>query len=197
MIKKQGVGSRAEIIQGLKCWMPPPPEKQDIMNYGLALGQSKWKRTPLPTFRASDIDIFSGTVYADDEELTWDEVRREEIIAQTGKDPWNLDSKKQPKVVPGVIADEYYINQYLEEFRSQEFDRIENGFWFINKGNPVYITGAHYFYLNWWELNTGYPDFRDTDRQLFYFWEYIKEDDNCYGILEITKRGALKRKVKK
>lgn len=192
MIKKPKGSAGYEVIQGLKCHKPPMPPKEMIQGYGRPPGAQKWERTPLPTFLASDVDIFSGTVYAPDEELTWDEVRREELIGQTGRDPWKLDSKKVPKLVPGVIADEFYINPHLEEFRVQEYERISNGHWFYNKGKPVYLTGDHYFYLNWWELNTGYPDFRHTDRELFYFWEYVREDDRCYGLIEITKRGVGK-----
>lgn len=192
MFKKSKGSSGYEIVQGLKCHKPPMPSKDTMMNYGAAIANSKWRRTILPEFAAQDIDIFSGTIYAPEEKLTWDEVRREEIIAQTGRDPWTRDGKGQPKVVIGVQPDEFYINPYLEEFRVQEFDRIENGFWLLIKGKPVFLTGFHYFYLNWWELNTGYPDFRDTDRQLFYFWQYVLEDDNCYGLLEITKRGVGK-----
>lgn len=192
MFKKPKGSSGYEIVQGLKCHKPPMPPRDEMMNYGVAIGLSKWKRTELPSFVAGDIDIFSGTVYSPEEMLSWDEVRREEIIAVTGKDPWTKDSKGQPKTVIGVQPDEFYINPFLEEFRLQEYDRIENGFWFFNKGKPTYITGFNYFYINWWELNTGYPEFRTTDRNLFLFWQYCLEDDNCYGLLEITKRGVGK-----
>ena len=30
------------------------------------------------------------------------------------------------------------------DYIDQEFERRENGFWFINKGKPTYITGTHY-----------------------------------------------------
>ena len=168
------------------------PEKETMMNYGASIGASKWRRTELPTFMGSEVEVFSGTFYGPDDEVSWNEVRREEIIAQTGCDPWTKDSKGRPKQVPGVVADEFYINETLEDFRIQEFNRIRYGYWFYNKGRPIFITGFHYFYLNWWELNTGYPDFRDTDRQLFFFWEYVRTDKNCFGLLEITKRGQGK-----
>lgn len=192
MIKKPKGSYGYELIQGLKCHKPKKPANHEILNYGINNLKQKWRRTELPTFLAEDVNIFSGTVYAPDEQMTWDEVRREEIIAQTGKDPWTLDAKGQPKPISGVSIDEYYVDDKLEEFRVQEFDRIENGFWFYNRGRLVYLTGFHYFYLNWWELNTGYPDFRDTDRQLFYFWEYVLHDKRSYGMLEITKRGVGK-----
>ena len=33
------------------------------------------------------------------------------------------------------------------DFIEEEFDRRENGFWFMNNGTPTYITGSHYMYL--------------------------------------------------
>ena len=29
----------------------------------------------------------------------------------------------------------------------QEFDKREEGFWFNNNGNPHYVTGTHYCFL--------------------------------------------------
>jgi hypothetical protein len=76
----------------------------------------------------------------------------------------------------------------LEQFRTQEWDRRLNGFWFYNDGVPTYITGLHYFYLNYWTLDTGLPKYRDTDRKYFYFLEYCINDPECFGMVEITKR---------
>ena len=42
---------------------------------------------------------------------------------------------------------------YIEE----EFDRREEGYWFINDGTQTYITGAHYMYLQWTNIDVGYP----------------------------------------
>ena len=38
--------------------------------------------------------------------------------------------------------------QYVD-YIEQEFDRRDNGYWFINNGKPTYITGTHYMYLQW------------------------------------------------
>lgn len=185
-------GGTVEHIQGLDCWIPSSPQKEEVANYYLPKKQQKWSRTPLPTFRASDINWFSGDEYEPDVEIEWDTARREEQIKQTGCDPWDLDRTGTPKPVSGIVADPNYVDENLEAFRGQEFDRIINGYWFYCNGKKIYITGFHYFYLNWWKLNTGYPDFRDTDRQIFYFWQYCYEDDNSYGMAEVTKRGVGK-----
>jgi len=188
MIKEIPNGSY-EIIQGLKCWIPPVPELETIQGFFLPKEDQVWSRTEVPDFSQDQVQIFSNTKYPEDYRLSWNEARREEIIGQTGFDPLNRNRHK--KRVFNAF-DEFYVNPFMDEFRNQEYDRLENGHWFLNNGKPVYLTGDYYFYLNYWKLDTGYPDFRDTDRQLFYFWEYCKMDPNCYGLIEITKRGQGK-----
>lgn len=192
MFKRVKGSFLTEEIQGLKCHWPKKPANESIEGFGRTPKKQKWKRTELPSALAQDTDVFSGAIYAPDETLNWNQIRREEYIAQTGLDPWSNNSRGGMKEVRGVVANEYYKNPVLEEFRKQEFDRIHNGYWFYNKGKPTYVTGYNYFYLNYWKLNTGYPDYRDTDRQLFNFWQFVLEDSRCYGLIEITKRGVGK-----
>jgi len=63
-----------------------------------------------------------------------------------------------------------------------EFEKRENGYWFINKGVPTYITGSHYMYLQWSKIDVGLPDFREANRILFIYWEACKADDRSFGI---------------
>lgn len=81
-----------------------------------------------------------------------------------------------------------YYDIQLEEYKQQEWDRRLNGFWFFNNGVAVYITGTHYMYLQWFQMDIGYPLFRDPDLEYFYFQQYVIEDPECMGMLEITKR---------
>ena len=61
---------------------------------------------------------------------------------------------------------------YIDE----EFERREEGFWFINKDKPTYITGTHYMYLQWSKIDVGLPDFRESNRLFYIFWEACKAD---------------------
>lgn len=81
-----------------------------------------------------------------------------------------------------------FYNKQLEEYTEQEWDRRLNGFWFMNNGEPVYLTGSHYVYLQWWQIDVGYPKFRMPDLEYFYFLQYCIEDPNCMGMIEVTKR---------
>ena len=186
---------RVETIYGIDCWIPPPPPKEEIANYYLPKKEQKWRRNELPTFKPRDIDIWTGTLYEPGDVLDWDMARREEVAKQTGTDPWDVDRYGDPKKIDGLRADLKYVSEPLANFRNPELDRCDpwdGGYWFFSNGNPVWLTPFHYFYLNWWEINVGYPEYRDTDRQIFYLWQWVFENPNCYGLCEVAKRGGGK-----
>jgi hypothetical protein len=54
-------------------------------------------------------------------------------------------------------AVDYY--DYIE----QEFIRRKEGLWFMNNGEPTYITGSHYMFIQWSNIDVGYPDYRDAN----------------------------------
>lgn len=62
------------------------------------------------------------------------------------------------------------------------------GVWFYNNGVPTYITGLHWFVINWWKFQGKYFDFRIPNMEFFYFMDYCICDPNCLGAVEITKR---------
>ena len=69
-----------------------------------------------------------------------------------------------------------------------EFERREQGFWFINNGNPTYMTGTHYMYLQWTKIDIGLPDFRESNRIFYIFWEACKADSRAFGICYLKNR---------
>ena len=74
------------------------------------------------------------------------------------------------------------------DYIEQQFDYRENGYWFMNNGKPTYITGAHWFYLQWSSIDVGYPDYREANRILYIFWEACKADDRCFGMIYLKIR---------
>lgn len=89
----------------------------------------------------------------------------------------------------------FHWNKYPDSFKEKwvpyietEFDRRESGYWFMNNGKPTYITGAHYMYLQWSKIDVGLPDFRESNRLFFIFWEACKIDYRCYGICYLKNR---------
>jgi len=74
------------------------------------------------------------------------------------------------------------------DYIEREFDYREEGFWFMNAGEPTYITGSHYMYLQWSCIDVGYPDFREANRILWIFWEACKADSRCFGMVYLKIR---------
>ncbi len=80
-----------------------------------------------------------------------------------------------------------YQNKW-HEYIDKEFTKRDNGYWFYNKGNPTYITGTHYMYLQWTKIDVGKPEFREANRLFFIFWEACKADTRCYGMCYLKNR---------
>ena len=107
----------------------------------------------------------------------------------------------EPQEYPKELTRIKTIFQWHEmsnEFKSKwvdyietEFDRREQGFWFMNGGLPTYVTGSHYMYLQWTKIDVGLPDFREANRIFFIFWEAVKADPRAFGMcyLKIRRSG--------
>jgi len=75
------------------------------------------------------------------------------------------------------------------DYAQEEVRKCKEGYWFLNNGIPTYITGKHYFYLQWWKLEDDiYADYRDTDRRYFTFLNYWEKVPWCMGIVRAKKR---------
>ena len=74
--------------------------------------------------------------------------------------------------------------EYIEE----EFRRRRDGLWFMNNGEPTYITGSHYMFIQWSHIDVGYPDYREANRKFFIFWEACKLDPDCMGMCFLKNR---------
>ena len=95
------------------------------------------------------------------------------------------------KKIKSVFDWEEYPNDFKEEwydYIDKEFKRREEGFWFTNENKPTYITGTHYMYLQWSKIDVGQPDFRESNRLFYIFWEACKADRRCYGMSYLKNR---------
>lgn len=154
--------------------LPTTPPLETIKGYNLPKNKQKWKRTELYHDHKRDMD--------------WEDLRAEELLKQS---PY-IDIKGEPTYEvkndnPDFI-DYDYVNPEMQFFRDQEWDRRIKGFWFMNNGVPTYITGSHYFYLNYWPLDDGYPIYRACDRRFFLLWKDVDESPDDWGLAEITRR---------
>ena len=126
------------------------------------------------------------------------EVNGLRIALPMPKDIQNRDAKWQPQEYPKDLAKIKTIfdwNKYDNEFKTKwidyietEFDRRDNGFWFMNNKQKTYITGTHYMYLQWTKIDVGLPEFRESNRIFFIFWEACKADTRCFGMCYLKNR---------
>ncbi len=98
---------------------------------------------------------------------------------------------KELKKIKSVFDWEEYPIDFKEkwyDYIDNEFTRREQGFWFYNKSLATYITGTHYMYLQWSKIDVGQPDFRESNRLFFIFWEACKADARSYGMCYLKNR---------
>lgn len=110
-----------------------------------------------------------------------------------------LPTKKQKfyrVVIPDSFSELDYdgagnavYNPEQEAFIEQVQHHILHGYWYMNNGVPTYLTGLHYYYLNFWRLENGIlPEYRDADRRWFYFQDYCYDKPYIFGIIRLKKR---------
>ena len=124
-------------------------------------------------------------------------------LPSTPKNIYKRDTKKseqywEPFEYPRSlhkIKSIFQWNQSPKEFKGKwvdyiesEFDKREQGFWFYNNGEPTYITGTHYMYLQWTKIDVGHPEFREANRLFFIYWEACKADYRCFGMIYLKIR---------
>jgi len=95
------------------------------------------------------------------------------------------NAKIQQEYWDRLSANKDYYKEEIEFIKKMWWHRL-NGYWFFNNGIATYISGWHFFYLNFWKnedyLDTnGMPEYRDRDRREFLFYTY------CYTTTETFK----------
>lgn len=155
---KEIKGGEKVVIQDVECWIPPVGYVYNRL-----------------TNKLEKREILKSSLKKEDQ--LW---FRTEL-------PEDYNKKRSLELRKQELEPSYY-DVKLESFRQQEWDRRLNGVWFMNNGKATYVSGLHYFYLNWWKIDIGYPSYRDPDRKFFYFLQAAIESPHCLGVVELTKR---------
>lgn len=159
-------------IQGLKCNIPPEGYVYSVITKKVEY-RGVYKKSEIPTEQ-----FWKRFEYP-----SWykDVTKREDDYLKQKKD-----------------NDTPFYDARYEEYKTQEWDRRLNGFWFMNynpkKGvsEAVYLTGFYYMLLQWFNIDVGYADFIIPHLNKTYFLQYCIEDPICMGMIDITKRRFLK-----
>jgi len=176
--------------------LPKPPNIHLIDGYGLDIEDQIFRRVKIPN------KLLSLEKEALDE--TRKKVEKTEkagsaiTLLKIQKEFWELLRQRRKE-----------LKKEIDFIRRMWYHRI-HGFWFYNRGKPTWITGRHFYYLNFFSLdtNTGFPDYRDCDRREYVFMEYcwnstetferidrngyaIREEDGSYKMIDLGRRVCL------
>jgi hypothetical protein len=117
---------------------------------------------------------------------------KENDVITFDEDKWKYSEyPKELNRIKSVFDWDEYPVEFKEkwyDYIDTEFKRREEGFWFYNKSKPTYITGTHYMYLQWSKIDVGQPDFRESNRLFYLFWEACKADVRSYGMCYLKNR---------
>ncbi len=141
-------------LDTIRVELPKTPDWDKIDGFGLPAKEQKFTRQEVPY----KLIALQETQDDDGEFLTQDE-----IWAKIDED----------------------VEYYAEEIKwiKLQWKRVLNGYWFFNNGKATYIDGWNYFYLNFYNLDHGLPEYRDRDRRFFIFARFCYNDPNCYGFV--------------
>lgn len=133
------------------------------------------KGTKGELIKVGELNIFLPQIPKSKKEILFSNLKKEDQY-------W-----KRLEVPSGLSQDtaEAFAEYIIEEFR-----RRREGIWFMNNGKPEYLTGTHYFALQWIKMEDsgGYMDFRYAQRDMFYFTQACIVDNRCLGELFVKSR---------
>ena len=76
-----------------------------------------------------------------------------------------------------------------EQFVFAMYHKRRNGEWWLIGGREIYIPGIAWMFFNFWYTAKGpLPDFRMEAVEFFWVWEFVRDDTNCFGVLDIKPR---------
>ena len=133
------------------------------------------------------IEIYGATIKLPDtpqlEEISGHNLPRKEQMWRREELPKYFEKVEYNRNNDIILTDEQ------EKYAREEVRRCRSGHWFMSNGNPTYITGKNYFYLQWFKLEDDiYPEYRSNDRRYFLFLDHWEGKKFCLGIVRTKKR---------
>ena len=149
----------------IKIKLPDPPKIEEIDGYGLPAKEQKFKIYNYPPRLQQLEDDVIRTLQAEESLNPRKKVTGQKVLKKTIE----------------VINDRRYEYEDEIEWIYKQLYFIHYGYWTFINGKPTYIDPFYYFYLTFWKLDIGAPQYRDRDRRFHHFARYCyttKEDEN-------------------
>lgn len=141
-------------LDTIRVELPKTPDWNTIDGFGLKAKDQFFKRVEMPDkLRVLQDETDEFGLYRTQDEI------------------WEILESEQDDYVDEI------------EFIKTQWRRRLYGYWFFNNGVATYINGWNYFYLNFWSLDKGLPEYRDRDRRFFLFATFCESDDSSFGFV--------------
>lgn len=163
----------------LEILLPEPPLRHTLIaNYGLREKERKFPYYP------KDFKI--------DMDIAYEEINKGDKADKNFD--INIDWSKYPELEKKIKKKE----KTWDEFLINEFRRCKDGFWWYNKNKLEYVTGAHYFILQYAMISNDVkgvvtnPEFVDMIRDRHYAIKRLQDDPDYSGIAYLGCRRSSK-----
>lgn len=160
-------GEKRLVGQGYPCHLPPIPDKHLIIGYNKPREEQYWQRLQYP---------------ANYQERLFEEERAR--------------AEEAKLVTIGKRKTVTHVDPVLERFRRYHWYCRLHGLWFMNDGEPTYLTNHHFWYLQWCKFdhpeNDGYPYYYEFSRDNFYVRQWCEGNPRSLGYLMVASRGTGK-----
>lgn len=158
-------------MKAIRISLPKPPPLHLIEGYGKDPEDQKFERIEFP-FKLKRL-----------EEIATERAKEEAI-----KHRLSLSQFRISKMYWSILRKEKeYYKEEIQFIKKLWWHRL-HGYWFFNDGKPVFITGWHFMYLNFWYQPDikpdGYPEYRDRDRKEFHFCYYAQHTTETFAELD-------------
>ena len=166
IISKDGTISQPYRLQNVNICSPAIPDNiNTIRNSGLDREDQAWTPYVIP----------KELLNIEDETVEWNSSRA------------NKDNPKTPSEIFYMKPDSF-VKKY-EKYINADWDRRDYGEWIYINGKAVWIPPSHYFMLQHSPVQGNrLPDFRFTNLDYWMFWEAVKADIRCLGMIYLKNR---------
>lgn len=164
---KIGIGWVEDMEDEIPYHVPAPPtDPKEIINWGkphdgYLTSKQIWKRDDTPKCWSKAEIMRLAKIYKNN--LRWYE-------------------EKDPDGTPK------YATMEMLEFAAKHWNRRINGVHVLINGELVYLTGLHWYYLQWCMIGDRFPDYREKDRYFFYAWESVCKNSRLAGMTYLKNR---------
>lgn len=167
MFQRTKGSTRLIVGEGYECWLPPVPRKEDILFSNCSKEDQYWRREPLP-------DNFMERWFEEE----------------------NTRAKELEMVMNGMKKTVSFYDPVLERYRRAQWFKRWFGVWFMNYGEPTYLTNHHWWYLQWCKYdhkeNEGYPNYYEFSRDNFYIRSWCEQNPRSLGYQMVGPRACGK-----